>query len=163
MSNIHAFLDRFIASNSNKDLRHDDILIDTFGDSPDMADQLLELVRSGTKTATCSSLIEWQDAFEKPLVPGTLTAILDGEDIPRCVVETTHVDQITFQEVTADFARAEGEHGPDDLTDDQVLQHWRDGHWAYYQRKLSSLGHTPSMDMVVLCERFKVVYAEWAN
>ncbi|MDG1837358.1 MAG: ASCH domain-containing protein [Phycisphaerales bacterium] len=163
MTEIQNYIERFIASASTKDIRPDSILIDIFGDSPDLTDQLLELVLAGTKTATCLSLYEWEHEVKTPLVPGTLSVILNGLGQPRCVIETTHVEQMPYQEVTAEFARAEGEHEPPDLPDDRVLQHWRDVHWAYFNRKLPPLGHIPTLDMPVLCERFRVIYTDHAS
>jgi uncharacterized protein YhfF len=163
LTEIQDFIERFIASSSTKDIRRDSILIDTFGDSPYMADQLLELVLAGTKTATCLSLYEWEHEVKTPLEPGTLSVMLDGSGQPRCVIETTHVAHMAYQEVAADFARAEGEHHPLGLSDDQVLQHWRDVHWAYFNRKLPPLGYVPTLEMPVLCERFRVIYAERAS
>ena len=120
----------------------------------------LALVLAGTKTATCSSAWSWEHEFEVPLAPGMLTVILDGSKRPRCVLETTSVDRTTYREVTADFARAEGEHEPADLDDSSVLNHWRTGHWAFFARTLPLIGCEPSQDMPVLCERFRVIYHE---
>jgi len=165
MSNTHtprirAFIERFIAQADRPDLNLDDILVDSFGDSPEMADHLLELALVGTKTATCSSLWAWKHENEVPLIPGILAVILDGSNTPRCIIETTQVITTEYQQVTADFARAEGEHSPLDLPDEQVLMHWRAGHWAFFRRTLPGIGRTPSQDMPVLCEHFRVVYEE---
>lgn len=136
------------------------MIVDTFGDDPEMADLLLDLVLAGTKTATCLSLYEWQHEMDSDLVPGTLTAILDGKGHPRCVIETTHIAQMAYQDVPADFARLEGEHRPLELPDEEVLRHWRETHWAYFNRKLPPMGHVPKMDMPVICEQFQLIYQE---
>lgn len=157
---IHAFIDRYLAQPSARQFNPNDFLVDTFGDSPEMADRLLALVLAGTKTATCSSLWAWEHEHAAPLTPGTHAVILDGANTPRCIIETTQAPIVPYNQVTADFARAEGEHTPLDLPDEQVLEHWRQGHWAYFSRTLPPLGLTPSQGMPVICERFRVIYAE---
>ena len=135
-------------------------MIDTFGDSPQLADSLLALVLAGTKTATCMSLWEWEHDNDAPLQPGMLSIICDSDGTPRCVIETDRVEQLAYQDVTADFARAEGEHEPLNLQDELVLEHWRTYHWAYFIRALGAIGRTPSLNMPVLCEHFTVIHAE---
>lgn len=75
-----------------------------FGDNPALADQLLELVIDGVKTATCSTEDEPNTS-----APGERWIVLDGRGEPRCVIETTEVTYRRFGEVDAGFARDEGE------------------------------------------------------
>ena len=163
LNETQGFIHRFLASGKHADANQASIIIDTFGDSPEIADVLLGLVLSETKTATCLSLYEWQHDMNSDLTPGTLTVILDGKGHPRCVIETTHIAQMAYQDVPADFARLEGEHHPLDLPDEEVLRHWRETHWEYFKRKLIPMGYVPTMDMPVLCEQFQLVYAEPPN
>jgi uncharacterized protein YhfF len=111
-----------------------------FGDSPAVADELLELVIKGVKTATCSTEDE-----PNTTAPGERWIVLDGRGEPRCVIETTEVTYRRFNEVDASFARDEGE-------GDRSLAYWRDAHWAYFGR----LGRF-SEDMKLMCERFRLV------
>jgi uncharacterized protein YhfF len=111
-----------------------------FGDSPALADQLLELVIKGVKTATCSTEDEPNTS-----APGERWIVLDGRGEPRCVIETTEVTYRHFNEVDASFARNEGE-------GDRSLAYWRDAHRAYFVR----LGRF-SEDMKLMCERFRLV------
>ena len=157
---IQQFIDRFLAEPETPLVSPESILIDTFGDSPEMADRLLSLVLAGTKTATCSSLWAWQAECELPLRVGTLAVIVDGSGYPRCVLETTGVRVMPYNEVPASFARDEGEHEPLELPDEQVLEHWRRGHWAFFARTLPPLGLSPTPEMPVVCEHFRVVYQE---
>lgn len=157
---IRKFISRFLKSSDRSDVRPDDIVVDAFGDSPALRDELIELVLAGTKTATCTDLWSWEEEQDNPIEPGMLTLALDGSGRPRCIIETVKVEQTTYEHVTADFARAEGEHDPPDLPDDLVLENWRTYHWAYYSRVLPAIGRVPALDMPVLCEHFKVVYSE---
>jgi uncharacterized protein YhfF len=111
-----------------------------FGDSPALADQLLELVMKGVKTATCST--EDEPNVSKP---GERWIVLDGRGEPRCVIETTEVTYRRYGEVDATFAHDEGE-------GDRSLAYWRDAHRRYFGR----LGKFRE-DMMLMCERFRLV------
>ena len=60
----------------------------SFGDSPEMADELLALVLAGKKTATVSVILE----DEKAPSVGDLSLVLDGRSTPACVIKTVHVE-----------------------------------------------------------------------
>jgi len=81
--------------------------------SPALADELLELVVKGVKTATCST--EDEPNISKP---GERWIVLDGRGHPRCVIESTEITFRPFAEVDAGFAHDEGE-------GDRSLAYWR--------------------------------------
>lgn len=124
-----------------------------FGDSPEMADQLGVLVRSGVKTATAALLWEYENDQETMPTAGTLNIILDGAGDPLCIVETTGVAVKPFNEVGADFAYDEGE-------GDRTLEYWREVHWRFFTRRCGVLNREPSETMPVVCERFRLVFSE---
>jgi uncharacterized protein YhfF len=111
-----------------------------FGDSPALADELLDLVLKGVKTATCSTEDEPNTS-----TPGERWIVLDGRGEPRCVIESTEVNFRRYNEVDAAFAHEEGE-------GDRSLAYWRDAHRRYFTRleKFSD-------DMMLMCERFRLV------
>ena len=111
-----------------------------FGDNPALADELLELVVKGVKTATCSTEDEPNTSSR-----GEQWIVLDGRGKPRCVIETTEVAYRKFGEVDAAFAHEEGE-------GDRSLDYWRNAHRTYFGR----LGRF-SEDMTLMCERFRLV------
>jgi uncharacterized protein YhfF len=111
-----------------------------FGDSPALADELLELVLKGTKTATCST--EDEPNTSKA---GERWIVLDGRGMPRCVIQTLEVTYRRYREVDAAFAREEGE-------GDRSLAYWRQAHREYFGRQ----GRF-SEDMMLMCERFRLV------
>ncbi len=113
-----------------------------FGDSPELADELLGLVLSGVKTATCGAVRDYGETEPMPQV-GRRDVVLDGAGRPACVIETTEVTIRRFCDVDDDFAVAEGE-GP--------YEAWRSGHIAYFTR---NGGYTP--DMALVCERFRLI------
>jgi uncharacterized protein YhfF len=77
--------------------------------------------------------------------------VLDGNDLPLCIIETTEVNIVPFKEVDAVFAREEGE-------GDLSLEYWREAHSGYFSRVLPKIGREPSPDMPLVCERFRLVY-----
>jgi uncharacterized protein YhfF len=111
-----------------------------FGDNPQLADELLDLVLRGIKTATCSTEDEPNTSS-----PQERWIVLDGAGNPRCVIETTEVSYRRFGEVDASFAHEEGE-------GDRSLAYWREAHRDYFGRQ----GRF-SEDMMLMCERFRLV------
>ncbi|MEY9597492.1 uncharacterized protein YhfF [Bradyrhizobium japonicum] len=111
-----------------------------FGDSPELADELLELVIKGVKTATCSTEDEPNTS-----APGERWVVLDGRGEPRCVIESVEITYRRFNEVDAVFAHDEGE-------GDRSLAYWRSAHRTYF----GGLGRF-SEDMMLMCERFRLI------
>jgi len=121
-----------------------------FGDGPRMADELGALVLEGKKTATCGILWEYEAESEPLPQPGEYSIILDGEEKPICLVETTEVRVLPYDQVDAQFAYEEGE-------DDRTLESWRREHWKFFTRYLAQIDRQPAMDMPLVCERFRLV------
>ncbi|PIB63724.1 RNA-binding protein, partial [Pseudomonas sp. 2822-17] len=82
---------------------------------------------------------------------GLLNIILDGEGRAVAIVETTTVEVVPFDEVTAEHAYLEGE-------GDRSLMYWRDVHEAFFKKELDAIDHAFHNKIPVVCERFKVVY-----
>ena len=122
-----------------------------WGDSPVMADELGALIVQGTKTGTCSALWEWEAEGNPIPREGLITVALDGGGEPLCIVETVDVTIRKYNEVDADFARAEGE-------GDLSLEYWREAHRNFFSRTLPKIGREFSEEMPLVCERFRVIY-----
>jgi uncharacterized protein YhfF len=128
----------------------DRYVAEAWGDSPRLADELGASIMDGTKTATCSAL--WEYGAEGSTLPEVdlKTIVLDGQGDPLCIVETTEVVVRPYQEVDASFAYEEGE-------GDRSLEYWRDAHWRFFSRTLPTIGREPTVDMPLVCERFRVI------
>ncbi|MFV2143468.1 ASCH domain-containing protein [Isoptericola sp. G70] len=124
-----------------------------FGDSPALANELLELVLEGTKTATASLVVEYENVSEQLPRRGDLSILLDGGGVPRALIRTTEVETLPFAEVTAEHAWAEGE-------DDRSLETWREQHERYWRRTLAGTDHEFDTSVPVVCEQFEVLYSE---
>ncbi|MEM1279144.1 MAG: ASCH domain-containing protein [Cyanobacteria bacterium P01_H01_bin.152] len=126
-------------------------LVDQFGDTPELANELGQLVLNGTKTATCSTLWEWQAEAEPLPTVGIHTIVVDGDGQPLCIIQTIEVTIRAFHEVDAQFAHNEGE-------GDRTLASWRQMHWQYFAGVLPHIGKVPTLNMPLVCERFRVVF-----
>lgn len=124
-----------------------------FSDYPAAADLLAQLVVDGIKKATASLgwVYEWQK--EPYPQPGELSVITDWAGTPRCVIETTGVEVLPFDQVSAEFAAEEGE-------GTRTLAEWRAVHWEIFARECAIIDRSPAMDMPVVCERFRIIYME---
>lgn len=121
-----------------------------FGATPAHADGLLELVLAGIKTGTASSLWDYEATGDPEPYVGEFSIILDGTGTPRAVLETTDLQTVPFDEVTAEHAHSEGE-------DDRTLASWREIHERYWRAHSENpRGFAP--DMPVICERFRLVF-----
>ncbi len=132
-------------------VRGEQYVAEGWGDSPGMADELGALISSGTKTATCSALWEYEAEAEPLPEVGSKTIVLDGNGDPLCIVETTEVEIRSYDEVDGRFAYEEGE-------GDRSLDYWREAHWRFFSRTLPNIGKEPATHMPLACERFRVVY-----
>lgn len=115
----------------------------SFGDSPELADELLALVLAGKKTATCGALRDYGVDGEPMPEIGRRDVVLDGAGRPAAIIETVELTRHRFDDVPEAFALAEGEGD---------YAEWRAGHIAYFNR---NGGWSP--DLMLVCERFELV------
>ena len=94
----------------------------SFGDSPELADELLELVLVGKKTATCWAATEGEAS--QLASAGSSRTGKGG----RAILETVGLRRRRFGDVDAAFAHDEGE-------GDRSLADWRRMHTAYFTRR----------------------------
>src|SRR5262249_44253619 len=99
----------------------------SFGDSPEMADELLALVLAGKKTATCGALASFGPGGEAMPVVGRRDVVFDGKGRRAAVIETLELEIRRFDEVDERLAADEGE-------GDGTLTWWRDAHLRYFER-----------------------------
>lgn len=123
-----------------------------FGATSTQADGLLALVLAGAKTATASSLWDFEHTGEPLPEAGLLNIILDGRGIPRALLETTAVAVIPFDEVSEEHAFKEGE-------GDRSLSSWREVHERFWREHSENpRGFEP--DMPVVCEELRLLHSE---
>lgn len=116
-----------------------------FGDSQELRDELVELIVSGKKSATCGALAIYEEEGEPLPAVGEYFIVPNWQGQPRAIIKTTSVEVKRFDDVDEDFARAEGE-------GDLSFEFWREAHIDFFTR---NGGHSP--DMKLVCERFDLV------
>jgi len=122
-----------------------------FCDNEQDANECARLVREGRKRATSPSLWYFESRDEPLPRAGDLHVVTNWAGEAQCVIRTTHVVIVPFDQVSEEHARAEGE-------GDGTLAWWRDVHWSYYHRELDGSGFEPRRDMPIVCEYFERVY-----
>ena len=120
----------------------------SFGSS---ADELAQLVVNGIKTATCSAYPLYGLKNEPLPVADVYSIILDSKGNAVCVIKTTKVEIVPFEEVTAEHAYKEGE-------GNRSLDDWKEVHEKFFTKALNKVGLHFTHDMKVVCEEFSVVY-----
>ena len=124
-----------------------------FGNTKEMAADLGKLVVSGLKTATGSLVEANAKRPEETPVLGGLSVVTDHGGEAICVIQTTEIRYLPFDEVDAEFAYDEGE-------GDRTYQYWRDVHWTYFSNEAHHLGLEFNERSLICCERFKVLFVD---
>jgi uncharacterized protein YhfF len=127
--------------------------IGPYGDSVELADELLGLIVGGPKRATAGALADYERARAPLPERGTLSIITDGSGLPRALLRTTDVRVGPFQSVDDEFAWDEGE-------GDRTRQDWLTQHEQYFRRILLPLGLEFDPQMPVVFVRFEVIHAD---
>lgn len=122
------------------------VQIYAFGASPQMADELAQLVINERKTATTSAYALYTKDEPMPQV-GDYNLILDGHDCPVAITQTTRCQVVPYNEVTAAHAYLEGE-------GDRSLAYWRSVHEPFFQAEYRAANQRFSSTIPCLCEQF---------
>lgn len=125
--------------------------VHAFGDSVELADELIHLVLHGPKRATASLVLEYVD--EPVPAVGDLWIATDGARRPRVLLESTDVRIGPLSSVDDSFAWDEGE-------GDRTRASWLADHTAYFTRTLAFDGIEFDPDLPTVFERFTVRYQE---
>jgi uncharacterized protein YhfF len=132
-------------------LDHDRYDVVAFGDSPDMADELADLVVHGPKRATAGLLRDFSVGGEPLPEVGGHVVVVDGKGAPRCIWRTTEVTIKPLIEVDDAFAWDEGE-------GDRTLEWWLIAHREYFEGHAARQGFVFDDRMETIFERFTVVW-----
>jgi len=122
-----------------------------FCDFKECADELGALVVADVKTATASLHALYAAEGEQVPQVGDLSLITDWGGRPLCITAVTDIQIRPFDAVDPQHAYDEGE-------GDRSLAYWREAHWRFFGRECARLGIVPSEDMLVVLERFRVLY-----
>jgi len=132
-------------------LGHNNYVVGSFGDSPEMGTELANLVIAGIKRATASLARDYGEDREPMPKPGDFVMMLDGEGRPRFIWQTTEVTIKPLSEVDEAFAWDEGE-------GDRTRNWWLAVHRRYFGRQSFREGFELDDDILTVFERFEVVW-----
>jgi len=124
-----------------------------FGDTVELADELIALVVQEQKSATAGALAEYEAAGDPLPAVGDLSIVTDGRMRPRALLETTEIRIGPLSSVDQQFAWDEGE-------GDRTREWWLDAHTWYFTRSFARLGQEFHPDVAVVFERFVMRYHE---
>ena len=124
-----------------------------FGDSPDMATELAELVLGGQKRATAGLARDFGDGPEQEPLPvvGGHVVLVDGTGAPRAVWRTTEVRIGSLDSVDGSFAWNEGE-------GERTRDDWLAMHRRYFARQAEREGFAFHDGIETVFERFRIVW-----
>jgi len=122
-----------------------------FCDNEKDADECANLVLTGEKRATATSLWWFEINNESLPQEQDIYIVTNWVGIALCVIEVEKVEVTPYSKISRQFAEIEGE-------GDKSLEYWRKVHWDYYHRELEGSRYTPSEEMLIVCEYFKVIY-----
>ena len=122
-----------------------------FCNNKEDANSLYKIVLKGVKRATASLYLSYEHNKEEIPNKGSLSIITDWDENAKCIIQTTAVKMVPYNEVTEEFAAKEGE-------GDKSLKFWKRVHWKFFSEEMEEIGKEPIEDMLVVCEEFKVVF-----
>ncbi len=146
MNKVQQFWDDFCKTNNLVGKQYKEAF--QFGAS---ADWLAKLVVEGKKTATTSGYIFYELENETLPKVGEYNIVLSGQEEPVAVIQIESVEVVPMNEVTEEYALAEGEGD---------YQFWWEAHEKFFRGLLNEYNREFSSDMLVVCERFKNVYSQ---
>ncbi len=117
----------------------------------EVGDRLAGLVMKGIKTATASAYISYQTENEDIPKAGSYSVILLDNNEAVCIIQTTDVSLVPFNQVSAEHAYLEGE-------GDRDLAYWRRVHKAAFTPDYQEAGKEFDENGLVVLERFQIVY-----
>jgi len=125
--------------------------VERFGDSSELADELIDLVLHGPKRATAGLVADFAaDGEPLPRIGGHWIAC-DGAGTPRAVLRTRELRIGPIETVDDAFAYDEGE-------GDRSRESWLREHRRYFTRTCAARNETFTDAHEVVFERFAVVW-----
>ena len=147
------YLNKFLETLAPRERqKHQNVEADYFCADEENANICSELILRGDKTASCSMKYWYESGLEPMPKVGTLQVVTDWHGTPTSIIQTTEVSECKYTDVTAEFAASEGE-------GDKSLEWWREAHWDFFSAECEEQGLQPSKNMVLVLEKFKVVFS----
>jgi uncharacterized protein YhfF len=141
----------YVAAEPGRASADDEHPVERFGDSAELADELIELVLHGPKRATAGLVADFAAEGEPlPRIGGHWIAC-DGAGRPRAVLRSQELRIGPIDSVDDAFAFDEGEGA-------RTRDDWLRSHRAYFTRTCAARGELFTDAQEVVFERFAVVW-----
>ncbi|MGH9286840.1 MAG: ASCH domain-containing protein [Acidimicrobiales bacterium] len=150
---LACFWKRFLAAGVVEGSTPVPVTVEPFGDSVELADELIGLVVHGPKRATAGALVDYELEGVSPPKPGMISIATDGAGRARAVLRATEVRIGPLTSVDDSFAWDEGE-------GDRTREWWLSAHQEFFRRYLPTIGVEFDPDVATVFERFEVLFAE---
>lgn len=115
------------------------------------ANECARLINIGKKTASCGLKEAWDFDNEPYPQVGQLTIVTDWQQQPICIIQLKEVSIAKFNQVTPDFAKAEGE-------GDGSYDWWRQAHIEFFTTYAKTINSEFTEESELILERFEKVY-----
>ena len=112
------------------------------------SDELAKKVLTKEKIATSSLYDYYCMNLKDTIKENEYVSILDSQNREICIIQITKIEIIEFQNITEEFAIAEG---------DGNLENWQKIHTEYYSLMLEEIGKSLTGETKLLCEWFTVI------
>lgn len=112
--------------------------------------QLSALILGGKKTGSFTALDSFIIDNEPLPKAGSNYVVTDWNEIPLCIIQTTNVTILPYNQITWEMAAKEGE--------EDSFENWKESHNEFFEYDADIMGYEFKPDMPVVFEEFKVIY-----
>ena len=112
--------------------------------------QLSALILGGKKTGSFTALDSFIIDNEPLPKAGSNYVVADWNEVPLCIMQTTKVTILPYNQITWEMAEKEGE--------EDSFESWKESHNEFFEYDAEIMGYEFKPDMPVVFEEFKVIY-----
>jgi len=131
----------------------DSFEVRTFGNSPALAETLIQLIASGEKTGTFALECEASADPSGPPRVGQYVIVTTFDGIPTLLYKVTHVEIVAFGDISVRHIAVEGARL-------RELAAWREVHRAYWTPILQKRGESLTAATRVYFQRFTALFSQ---
>lgn len=121
--------------------------------NPKFAKIIMDLIQTEQKRGLFGlKELQERDPDQAPTLGGGMV-LVDIDENPCCAVKTVKITPVPYKDVNDEHLAVEGPAARD-------LKVWQKIHWPYWTEMLGHHGLSPSEDMIVVVEEFKLIYSK---
>ena len=116
------------------------------------SDYYLSLILEEKKKVMITPLYAYTEEENDMPILNSYSVIMDWEGYPRCIIKTTKVSIIPFNNITKEIVDLEGEN--------TTLEEWKASNEKYYKEDAIEYGYSFSSDMELCVEEFVIIHKD---